>query len=230
MTLSNAELYGSSTVKSVAPAGNFINTGSHKKAKSVDLTLLPENSSSFTLEDGTVLLRKHFEPHVIVEGLSQLGKTADGNKTAYLRLDLSGSDLSDTQPLAKYVHLQTISIPNNEIRTLFPLGKISNLTNLDVSHNKLTDVLGLDIKAGAISPLKFADLSHNNIRTVRLLTPFIKLCHLDLSSNQLVSPFGLGCLLSLQHLNLAYNKLANINALSTLTALQELNLKVRSAS
>lgn len=72
--------------------------------------------------------------------LTQLGKTADGLRQAYLRLELTGTDMSHCGDLSGHVHLQTLVLKSNELKDLRALSSLRSLTHLDVSENKLTQV------------------------------------------------------------------------------------------
>lgn len=84
----------------------------------------------------------------MADGLSQLGKTADGLKPAYLTVTITGTDLANTDPLITYPHLQTVVLNDNRLTDIQSLGSLRSLTYVDVSKNKLTQVSG---KAKAIS-------------------------------------------------------------------------------
>lgn len=81
-----------------------------------------------------------FPPLQLSAGLSQLGRTADGLKPAYLALTLSGTDLGTAEPIAAFPHLQTLCLPDNRLTDIRTLGALRHLTHLDVSGNKLTQV------------------------------------------------------------------------------------------
>lgn len=79
-------------------------------------------------------------PLQIQSCLSQLGKTADGLRPAYLRVQIVGTDMKTTEELVSHKDLQVLVLQNNELTTLQHLTQLPNLTNIDVSGNKLTDV------------------------------------------------------------------------------------------
>lgn len=76
----------------------------------------------------------------IPKSLSQLGKTADGLRPAYLRLDISGTDMRTTEEISNYRDLQTLVLPGNDLADLSHLSRLQSLTHLDVSGNKLAQV------------------------------------------------------------------------------------------
>lgn len=48
--------------------------------------------------------------------------------------------MADASLVAKYVNLQSVEVPSNEITDLSSLSSLKHLTHLDASHNKLTEV------------------------------------------------------------------------------------------
>lgn len=85
----------------------------------------------------------------VSSGLSQLGKTADGLRTAYLRLTITGTSLTNTEPAVGFPDLQSLVLTGNDITDLSSLEKLPHLTSVDVSHNKIEQVWG---QAGYTAP------------------------------------------------------------------------------
>lgn len=75
-------------------------------------------------------------------GLSQLGKTANGLSTAFLRLDINGTSMRTVEALAQFKDLQVLNLAGNELRELSHLSQLPNLVELDVQDNQLVDVSG----------------------------------------------------------------------------------------
>jgi hypothetical protein len=78
--------------------------------------------------------------HQICTGLSDIGPTAAGSKVSYLRLSLTHTTLSNTDPLVHCRNLQTVDISHNRLTSLRSLGLLPHLASLDASCNKLTQV------------------------------------------------------------------------------------------
>ncbi len=73
-------------------------------------------------------------------GLSQLGKTADGLRSAYLRLEVRGTSMANVDELVGLPDLQTLVLPDNDLVDLSKLQHLPSLTSLDVQGNQLTQV------------------------------------------------------------------------------------------
>ena len=101
---------------------------------------------------------------------------------------------------------------------LLPLGRISDLTTLNLSGNDLTDVSFLE----RLTSLTELDLSRNQLTDVSFLEGLTSLTELDLSRNQLTDVSFLEGLTSLAKLNLSHNQLTNLTLPESLTSLTEL--------
>mmetsp|Transcript_1892 Transcript_1892/g.6918 ORF Transcript_1892/g.6918 Transcript_1892/m.6918 type:complete len:399 (-) Transcript_1892:1018-2214(-) len=158
-------------------------------------------------------------------GLGDLGKTADGLRQCYLTLALEGRDYTAVPEVLAFTHLQTLKLQGNALSTLRPLGALSHLTSLDVSHNRLCDLLLLDPPA---TFLREARLNSNNIAAAPAggLGAYAKcLTALDLSDNKLTSTAGLEALAALRKLNLNRNAVSdNAQSLAKLEHLRLLAL------
>ena len=73
-------------------------------------------------------------------GLTQLGRTADGMRPAYLTLKVEGTSMTSTEEIASYSHLQVLRLRGNELTDVESLRDLRSLIELDVSANKLTQV------------------------------------------------------------------------------------------
>ncbi|KAG1668378.1 hypothetical protein FOA52_004887 [Chlamydomonas sp. UWO 241] len=123
-----------------------------------------------------------------------------------------------------YGFLQTVRLRNNDLTDLLALGRLHSLTSLDVSGNKLTDVLRYSLPNGAPSMLKHADFSRNCVSSINSLSAFLSLISLRLAGNQVERVVGLSALSSLQMLDLSANLLTSCKGLEALVLLRELDL------
>ncbi|KXZ48378.1 hypothetical protein GPECTOR_28g785 [Gonium pectorale] len=168
-----------------------------------------------------------FSPNMLAGGLSQLGRTADGRAAAYLTLTLTGTDLGNAEALAAFPHLQAVRLPDNRLTDVRGLGVLRNLTAVDVSGNKLTQVLDLRLGADGSGPtnLRSADFSRNSIDLLRDLRPFSRLTSLALAHNRIERVgAGLRPLTLLKVLDLSHNRLVSCRGLEELASLRELRL------
>ncbi|MEW5300249.1 MAG: hypothetical protein WDW36_003191 [Sanguina aurantia] len=165
-----------------------------------------------------------FTPALIPAGLSQLGRTADGLRPAFLTLRVSGTDLATTDPLASFPHLQALLLSDNALTSVRSLGALHSLTLLDVSHNKLTQVLDIDYSSSDIN-LREADFSCNCLLSLRDLSGYSRLQSLRLDRNRLESFVGLRSLGMLRSLSVTHNQVRSCAGLEGLVGLKSLHLQ-----
>ena len=67
------------------------------------------------------------------------------------------------------------------------LGECFNLRQLDLSHNRITMLSGID----TLTKMRVCDLSHNKLTTVDAIKPCIGLERLDLQGNMIKDPKAL---------------------------------------
>ncbi|XP_062928269.1 leucine-rich repeat and guanylate kinase domain-containing protein [Mobula hypostoma] len=149
---------------------------------------------------------------IIVEGLSNLRRSATGMEQAYLHLSLPNYELSDISILCDYIHLQKLELPYNKITDLRCVSYMPYLIQLDASHNTLTSIAGLKLPKN----IKEVDFSYNQISDVKELSDHPFLSKLNLSNNQIQAIEGLQNCKSLTYLNMAENRLLEISGLDYL--------------
>ncbi|RMC10554.1 hypothetical protein DUI87_13359 [Hirundo rustica rustica] len=161
------------------------------------------------------------------EGLHTLGYSAPGTEYVYLHLSLPGRGLSDISILSGYIHLQKMDLSSNkinvnEIEEITGLEKCHSLTQLSLSHNRLTAIRGLENL-----PIRILNLSFNQIEKVNGLKSVKALRKVDLSSNKINSLQGLEEHNLLEVINLEDNQVAELSELKwieDLPLLRVLNL------
>jgi len=152
----------------------------------------------------------------ISEALSEIGKAADGISQAYLTFEMHNHPGTRTcSYLAQHAQLQKVLLSNNIVEDTKDLGHLPRLTHLDLSHNKLEQVLDIH---PATPLLRFADLKHNNISSMRDIGAFQCLTFLHLDHNKLTHITGIVSLRALRVLTLTHNQLEAV------TGLEELHL------
>eukprot|EP00002_Diphylleia_rotans_P006787 TRINITY_DN1618_c0_g1_i7.p1 TRINITY_DN1618_c0_g1~~TRINITY_DN1618_c0_g1_i7.p1 ORF type:complete len:324 (-),score=88.23 TRINITY_DN1618_c0_g1_i7:91-1062(-) len=156
----------------------------------------------------------------IADGLSQLGRTADGKNYAYLSLSLPGKELSDLTPIERYPHLQIIDLENNEIQSLRPLANLKALVFLNVARNKISEI---HVKDELPLDLRDLNLSFNKLQSVKGFGALRFLNHLYLDDNKVSILHELETLAHLKIFSIRNNALSNLEGLEGLP-LKELYL------
>jgi hypothetical protein len=105
-------------------------------------------------------------------------------------------------------------------RNCYVVGMKGFVTHLNLSHNRLTEIKGLE----KLVNLKQLDLSINQLTEIKGLEKLVNLKQLDLFNNKLTEIKGLENLVNLQQLNLSHNQLTEIKGLENLANLQILHL------
>ena len=122
--------------------------------------------------------------------------------------------------LYKFTNLQELYLGNNQITEIKGLDNLINLQDLYLSNNKITEIKGLD----NLINLKKLILHHNKITEIKGLDNLINLQKIDLYSNKITEIKGLDNLINLQELDLGNNQITEIKGLDNLVNLQILNL------
>lgn len=86
------------------------------------------------------LSRKELPSSTIQSGLSNFAKTIHGNGFAFLTLNLSNKEIYSVRGIEKFVHLQNIDISHNKITDLEPLNGLNVLIRINASHNLLSSL------------------------------------------------------------------------------------------
>ena len=122
---------------------------------------------------------------------------------------------------ADYKKVTRLSLLGNQL-TEVPKGleNLTQLTNLELTFNKLTSVKGLE----TLTQLESLHLPHNKLTDVKGLENLTQLKELPLDDNQLTDVKGLEKLTQLEGLWLPRNQLTDVKGLEKLTRLTELDL------
>lgn len=171
----------------------------------------PAKDTSLQEEEPEDQETNEFE-EMIADGLSQLGRSADGTLQVYLHLFLPGCGLTDITCLQEYIHLQNVVLSHNLLTDLSPLGCMPYLVFLDVSHNQLTTVLDFKPPLG----LRDVIMSHNKIEVLPDLSAHHCLTRLTLDYNSISEIQGLSSCHRLTHLSLMNNNISRIANLDNL--------------
>lgn len=83
----------------------------------------------------------------VKNGLSRLGRTADGSGTAiikgyaFVNLDVEGKDIKSLHDvLASYPHLRYINVSKNQLSELQSVNAIANLLVLNAAKNQISSL------------------------------------------------------------------------------------------
>jgi internalin A len=135
---------------------------------------------------------------------------------------LSSNQITDIGPLSSLTNLRMINLASNRIVNLEALSGLTNLEQLELQCNRIpiADISPL----GRLTNLSWLDLSYDQITDISPLSDLTNLQRLRLTNNQITDIQALSGLTKLQELWLYYNQISDIGPLSALTKLQELNL------
>lgn len=150
-------------------------------------------------------------------------KGVTGVKRTLRHLFLAHNDLRSLgDDVAALEALQSLNSSHNSL-TQCPVGRLLNLTRLDLSHNALTAAALVSGGLGKLVSLVSLDLSHNPVNSwPAALSAFPKLQSLTLDHCGLSSLPALGAMTSLRTFRLCDNNLQSLAFLKGLQRLQKL--------
>ena len=137
------------------------------------------------------------------------------------RINLDRRGLHGIPVLTEEPGLRLLSLQHNFIKKIHNLEFISRLVFLDLYHNRLDHIAGLE----PLTNLRVLMLGKNRIRKIECLANCPKLSVLDLHGNRIGAIVGLEKLTELKVLNLASNLIRKVTGLQNLALLEELNLR-----
>lgn len=152
---------------------------------------------------------------------------------AFAKLEVLCADrtgLSDTSLLEKMIYLRKLSLSGNGVVSLSGLKNTSKLSEVDLSHNKLSDVSVLSRNAECLKVLRLEDntlakldclseatkleklyVDQNSLSDLNFLKGHTELRVLSASKNFITSISGLGIGEKMHYLNLSDNKLQTVD-------------------
>jgi len=122
--------------------------------------------------------------------------------------------------LSALTNLTELYLNNNKITDITGLSRLTNLTKLYLNNNQITDITGLS----ALTNLTKLRLNNNRITDITWLLALTNLTELSLGSNQITDITSLSPLTNLTILYLDWNQITDISPLSALTNLTKLYL------
>lgn len=141
------------------------------------------------------------------------------NLKCLIHLEVTNCMLIDINFVIDLINLQTLNLNNNKIYNATYVSGIHNLTNLTISNNYLTDVYYLNLPN-----LTFLDISHNKINTLDGLQCLNKLTNLNCDFNYINDLSPLTDLVNIVSLSAISNHITDISCLSNLCKLETLSL------
>ncbi|XP_052797623.1 leucine-rich repeat and IQ domain-containing protein 1-like [Mya arenaria] len=133
-------------------------------------------------------------------------------------LTLTRCHLVALEGLSQCKQLLYVNVRDNLLEYI-DLKDVGQLQTLDVSHNKLTSIHGLD----GCTNIRILNLAHNNITRIGGMNSLRRLHTLDVSYNQLISTDGLGATPTVQVLDMSHNHLQAVEDLEKLCLLVKLD-------
>ncbi len=156
-------------------------------------------------------------------GLTQIGKTSNGDGYAFLDLNAKEKGLTTLFDILKaYPHLRSIDVSQNQIEEIKSVNYIPYLLKLNASTNLINSLKAFKDPA-TLTFLQVLDLSRNGITKFSAIQ-LPKLRKLNLSYNQIDSCEEFEGHPNLELLELRKNKLTNCNGLTNMLSLTELYL------
>ncbi len=152
----------------------------------------------------------------------EVGKRIEEEQKAQTgKLNLSGLALTEIpKEITEMIWLKELDLSHNPLKKIVGLDKLNSLTILKLIFNQLTNIDGLK----QLTQLKELYLSHNQLTKIEGLEKLKQLKILDLSKNQITEIEGIDKLTSLETLELRSNKITKIEGLKQLKVLINLNL------
>ena len=191
----------------------------------INLKLLDLSDNNFTNLDSVLAANTVYgqlrEVYLNNNKITDISRLANAPALSMLALSSNGLTTEDLSQLKNFPYLNYLSLANNSIDSVEPLATLTNLVELRLQHNRITDVTALR----KLTHMKALYLNDNNISSgVEYLNTMTKLNVLYLNDNSINSISSLTSLTNLQAINVTNNPLLNdLNVLkSSKDSLQEI--------
>ncbi len=153
--------------------------------------------------------------------------------THLTQLNISNNNIKDINKLSELKNLTSLSIHGNTISDISPIGGLTNLEYLNISKNSLRDSdkeNAVTKQLSSLTNITQLDMSHNYLKYTNGLDKLINLSNLNLYDNAIHDLTGFNTLTNLTILNLGENNENNtkegftgLESLEGLTKLEELD-------
>ena len=155
-----------------------------------------------------------------IKVFKQLGIHMEMEEQGNRELDLTGSQVSDLEPLAKLTMLKGLDLTRTQISDIRPLAKLTVLTWLNLMETQISDIESL----ARLTALESLLLTNTQVSNIGPLTKLNALERLNLAFTQVSDISPLAKLNALEWLDLTDTQISNIGPLAKLTALERLDL------
>ena len=135
-------------------------------------------------------------------------------------LTLDGCGLATTAGLEQAKNLTYLDLSNNTIRNIDALMSMTELQQLHMAHNALTDLTAIT----GLKKLTTLDIPYNSVQTLVPVYNLTGLQELNLSNNQIVDVSNMDKLPALTHLDLSFNQVADVASIAACTNMVDLNI------
>lgn len=139
------------------------------------------------------------------------------------QLDLSNNALKDDQMkvIGNITTLKELNLKNNKkITSIVDMGKLTNLTILDLDENKINTLNGLQ----ELSNVESLNLSNNEIQSISELSQYSKIKVLKIANNNISDMTDVINMEKLEELDLSGNEIENIISLERLKNLNKIDV------
>ena len=135
-------------------------------------------------------------------------------------LSTAGWDIQDLEGIQKLTALTQLDLSDNRIVSITPLAKLTSLTLLYLNNNEVRDISALS----GLTSLVVLDVAGNQIQNISALSNLTSLGLLYANRNRIGDIAPLSGLIQLEIIRLSNNEIEDISPLSDLTMLNTLNL------
>ena len=147
---------------------------------------------------------------------AEMEREAPGNR----ELDLSGSRISDLEPVAKLTTLESLDLGGTQVSDVGPLAKLTALEWLDLTDTPLSSIGPL----AKLSALERLDLTFTPVSDINPLGKLARLERLELAFTPVSDIGPLASLSALEHLDLTETPVSDIGPLANLASLESVQL------
>ena len=155
-----------------------------------------------------------------IKVFKQLGIQTEMEEPGNRELDLTGSQVTNLEPIAKLTMLTGLDLMSTQVSDIGPLAKLTALKRINLAFTQVSDIRPL----AKLTTLEWLVLVDTQVSNVEPLAKMTTLERLDLTFTQISDIGSLANLPALEHLDLAFTQVSDIGPLGELIALEQLDL------